>query len=375
MLWPDNEKAATDAIQLEYSYVRYDEVATAKGSYDWSKVDSILDAVASRGHQAILRFYFVYPGKPSSVPGFIKQLPDYLDVTSSREGNPTGFVDWSHPAMEPFTLDFYTAFANRYDKDPRLAYLQTGFGLWSEYHIYDGPRKLGESFPSKSFQEKFLTHLASIFTHTPWMISIDAADGDYSPFEDRPQLLELSFGVFDDSFLCKQHAKENAKNWEFMGRDRWKHSPGGGEFSYYNEQDQRLALSLNGPNRRSIEDMGAQFHVSFMIGNDQPRYQTMQRIASAGRSMGYRITLSDCQTDGSSWRVTATNDGIAPMYHDAYVTIEGKRSGQSLKGLLPNTSVVCELTGVKLESTKPEITIQSDRLVKGQTIPFAVKPE
>jgi hypothetical protein len=199
------------------------------------------------------------------------------------------------------------------------------------------------------------------------MISVDAADGDYSPFEQQSALLGLRFGVFDDSFLCKQHARVNALNWRFFGQYRWRQSPGGGEFSYYNKRDQKLALSADGPNGRSFEDMAADFHVSFMIGNDQPRYQTMERIAESGMAIGYRMTITECKTDGSDWRISVTNTGIAPMYHDAYLAVAGQRCTQTLKGLLPGESLVCD---IRSAGDRADITIESDRLVPGQMIPW-----
>ncbi len=182
--------------------------------------------------------------------------------------------------MQQFTLDFYTKFAQRYDNDPRLAYLQTGFGLWAEYHIYDGPNKLGAQFPDKQFQSKFLKHMNAQFKRVPWMISVDAIDSKYSPLKEEPALLAMNFGVFDDSFLCKQHPKENAVNWMDMRHERWQQAPGGGEFSYYNKRDQKMALSPSGPNGVSFESAAAQFHISFMIGNDS-QIQAMQRIEQA----------------------------------------------------------------------------------------------
>ena len=67
----------------------------------------------------------------------------------------TGFPDWSHPELQQAHLDFYTAFAERYDHDPRTAFLQVGFGLWREYHIYDPEVRLDENFPSKASRELF----------------------------------------------------------------------------------------------------------------------------------------------------------------------------------------------------------------------------
>ena len=114
-----------------------------------------------------------------------------------------------------------------------MAFVETGFGLWAEYHIYDGPRKLGKTFPDKAFQAEFVRHLARVFRKTPWMISVDAADESRAPFAAERELVKLPFGVFDDSFLCRQHARENEPNWNFLGRDRWKRAPAGGEISYY----------------------------------------------------------------------------------------------------------------------------------------------
>jgi hypothetical protein len=52
VLWDDNEKNDTDAIQLEYSYVGYDQVVSRKGVYHWRMVDEKLAASAKCGHQS-----------------------------------------------------------------------------------------------------------------------------------------------------------------------------------------------------------------------------------------------------------------------------------------------------------------------------------
>ncbi len=65
------------------------------------------------------------------------------------------------------------------------------------------------------------------------MISVDAGDADWSAFPDNQELLALKFGLFDDSFNHAKHAKENEPNWNTLGRNRWQHSPTGGEFSFF----------------------------------------------------------------------------------------------------------------------------------------------
>lgn len=222
VLWTTSEHNRTSAIQLEYSYMKYSDIVKERGRYDWRVLDRLLARVAARKHQAIVRFYYVYPGNPTTAPNFLKAMPDYHETRGMSEDKPTMFPDWSHRALQEFTLEFYEKLAERYDNDPRLAFVETGFGLWAEYHICSGPRVLGKTFPDKAFQAAFARQLDRVFKKTPWMISVDAADDEYAPFPDNEELRKLGFGVFDDSFLCRQHAKVNEPRWDILDRERWK---------------------------------------------------------------------------------------------------------------------------------------------------------
>jgi len=217
VLWSDNPHAAADyktAIQLEFSYLTFDQVSKAKGVWNWSAVEAALAGAASRGHQMVLRFRYEYPGEAFGLPSWIKREAGYTARSVTvKEGGKVETVelpDWSCPALRDFNTEFFQRFAALYDSDPRLAYLQVGFGFWSEYHLnIDQERALpGQNFPSRSYQADFLSGLASHFTQTPFSISIDAANS-WGPFADRPDLLKLGFGTFDDSFLCAEHEVVN----------------------------------------------------------------------------------------------------------------------------------------------------------------------
>lgn len=371
VLWDDNDRLEkyADSVALEYRYCGYNEVVDGKGNYDFSKLDEILDDIANRNHQAILRFYFCYVGKETTVPDFIRLRPDYDETIGTSEKKTTHFCDWSNQALKQFTLDFYTEFSKRYDDDPRIAFLQTGFGLWAEYHIYSGPRKMGKTFPSKEYQTQFLRHMDRQFSNLPWSISIDSADYDYTPLEDNDEMLALQFGVFDDSFLCKRHAKENAVNWKILDLERWKRQPGGGEFSYYNMKDQKNALRTEGPNGVSFEDAAKQFHISYMIGNDQPRFQSAERIKSASLATGYRFRVTAAAIKGDELRLRVTNAGVAPIYRHAYFAVGENRSKTSLRGLAPGESLVCSVKVVSEEDVQ-RLSIQSDAILPTQQIQF-----
>ncbi|MFN7844369.1 MAG: DUF4832 domain-containing protein [Pirellula sp.] len=369
VLWSTNENVSIAPIQLEFEYIAYSDVILGEKSYDFSVIDRKLEAIASRKHQAILRFYDTYVGKESGVPKYIRDMPGYNGVTARSEGKRTGFPDWSHPAWQACVLDFFEAFGNRYDRDARIAYLQVGFGLWSEYHIYDGPMKLGKTFPSKEYQTTFLIHLSKCFQETQWMISVDAADSERTPIEGSTELKALRFGLFDDSLNHKKHAEENEPNWRILGLDRWKRSPTGGEFSFFEKSDQSKALSPSGPHGVSCEAQVAKFHVSFVIGDDQPRFQKPERLRSAGMSMGYRFRVQNIETNGKLVRGEVENVGVAPIYYDAYPSWNGKDSEQSLRGLLPGERIKFEIASSEQTGS---LAITCKRLVNGQTIGFEV---
>lgn len=366
VLWTTNEAVETAPIQLEYSYFTYASVVAADGSFDWKPLEDVLDAVAKRKHQLVLRWHDTYVGMPTGVPAHIKRMPGYRETKGRSEKKATDFPDWSHPGWRQFVLDFFSEFSKRYDNDPRIAFVQVGFGLWSEYHIYDGPMKLGQTFPSLEFQTEFARHLAKTFVQTPWMISVDAA-GEQAPYAASPELLDLRFGVFDDSFNHAKHAKENLPNWNTFRRDRWKTAPAGGEFSFFAKVDQTKALAPKGPHGIPFEKQAADFHISFMIGDDQPTFQKPARIREAGMACGYRFRVKKFEASADAARVEIENRGIAPIYYDAHPAIGGVRSKESLKGMLPGEKRTFEIAA---GGTDPALTIECDRLVKGQRIGF-----
>lgn len=374
VLWADSHngtplKTSDEFVQLEFSYLRPSDVVIGDDLYDWTSFESLLEEIRTRGKQAIVRWYYAYPGKTTTgVPAYIKDYADYKETLEQSEGQDTAFPDWSHKELQEAHLDFYTAFAERYDEDPRIAFLQVGFGLWGEYHIYDPEVRLGENFPSKDYQRQFARHLDSVFETLPWSISIDAGFEANSPYSEDAQLRSLEFGLFDDSFMHEEHADYNAEVWSTLEHEtRYSHSPHGGELSYYSDYDQQHALDAEGMYGRTYEELSAKFHITYMIGNDQPDYQDNQRIKEAGLANGYRFAIREFKASPSSSRVTIQNTGIAPIYYDAYVAVDGVRASTSLKGLLPEQSIEVE---VAAGGENPSLSIESDHILDTQEIQF-----
>ena len=396
VLWPDLAADLNStyggSISLEFSYCLPCMVVKGcnqDGSiiYDWTWFDNKLADVASRGHQLVARFRYEYPSGDdikgavkgaTAVPQYIKDRSDYHETYAKNPGGdgPTYYADWSNEELKRFTKQFYTDFAKRYANDKRLAFLEVGFGHWSEYHIYGTNINFGVNFPTKAYQKEFFQHLSSVMTSIPWLISIDAADDEYTPFVDDNDLMGLTFGLFDDSFMHQKHEigsgdGYNEECWNAIGeKKRWKTGVCGGEVSYYKSSDQKNFLNPAGMYGHTWEEQSAKYHITFMIANDAPggTYGTAARFKEATMESGYRIKLTKCEVNGTSTRLTVTNEGVAPLYRDAYFAIGETRCETLLKGLLPGEEKVMEIAA-NLSNTA-DLKIVSDFILDTQEIQF-----
>lgn len=372
VLWNTSGSVKKDYVQLEYSYMLYNDVCKEKDVFDWTPMDKLLEQVAARGHQAVVRFRYTYPGYASAVPDYIKKMDGYEAIWAKADGRSredTEYPDWRCEELRRFHLEFHRRFAERYDKDPRLAFVETGFGHWAEYHVYDGKYIDGQTFPSKEFQAEFLPKMDEWFKETPWLISIDASDSKYAPFRKQKELLDLNFGNFDDSFMCEDWDGYNWSCWTFFGKERYKKAPAGGEFSYYSSYDQKHVLDKEGMYGRVFEDVVAKVHMTFIIGNDQPGKQKPERITEAAMSMGYRFEVRDFKVlEGKSAEVLIANVGVAPIYRDAFVEVEGVRGDLNLRTLMPGDEAWVTIACEAKTSSRPAIAC--DHLVEGQDIQY-----
>jgi hypothetical protein len=118
------------------------------------------------------------------------------------------------------------------------------------------------------------------------------------------------------------------------------------------------------------EEQASKYHITFMIANDayKGNYATTDRFCEATMATGYRFKVKSCETDGTITRLTVTNEGIAPLYRDAFFAIGNVRSETSLKWLLPNEELVVEINVPLLNGD--DLSIVSDNILNGQEIEF-----
>ena len=113
--------------------------------------------------------------------------------------------------------------------------------------------------------------------------------------------------------------------------------------------------------------------MTYVIGNDAPegKYATKDRVYEASSYAGYKFEVTGYAVNKVSAVVRGKNIGIAPLYHNAYITVKGVRSEKSLKGLLPGEEATYTISGIEISSKEsPEPSITSDKLLKDATIPY-----
>ena len=392
VFWTNNYKSGyDDATALEFGYCYPAAVVTGKSSngkiqYDWTSFENLLNKAKNRKHQMVVRIAYENPTDAAwdgvvghtAVPMYIKNDStryDYHETTNTVYDNNVHYADWRSDELKWFTKQFLTDFAAKYDNDPRVAFLEIGFGHWSEYHIYGTTANLGVNFPSKAYQKEYALHADSTLKNLPWIIGIAAGDASNSPYKNDPELLALNYGMLDDSFMHGEHDISqgdgyNEKCWKALDyTNHWQTAANGGEISFYSYSDHPekpydhlFFLSPEGVHGVTWAQAAAKYHITFMLAGSATKgdYGTPDHFLQGALASGYKFRVTSYAFNGRQARATVKNEGVAPIYRDAYVAVGGVRSGTTLKGLLPGDSLTVT---VNASANDLELTIESDHLV------------
>ena len=392
VFWTTNYKNGyDDATALEFGYCYPASVVKGKNAdgtlqYDWSSFENLLNQAAARRHQEVVRIAYENPTDAAwdgvvghtAVPMYIKKDSvryNYHETTNTVYDNNVHYADWRSAELKWFTKQFLTDFAARYDNDPRIAFLEVGFGHWSEYHIYGTTIKPDTNFPSAAFQKEYAKHVDTTLKNLPWIIGIAAGDASISPYKNDAELRALNYGMLDDSFMHGQHDIDqgdgyNEKCWNALDyTHHWQTAPNGGEISFYSYSDHPekpydhlYLLSPDGPHGITWAQAAAKYHITFMLAGSavSGSYGTPSHFLQGALASGYKFRVTSYAFNGRQARATVKNEGVAPIYRDAWVAVGGLRSGTSLKGLLPGDSLTVT---VNASANDLELTIESDHLV------------
>ncbi len=337
-----------DVLSMEWDFIGISEVLPlCSGGFDWTTVDSFLNRVASRGHQAILRPIVFGPGY-----GIENYAPSDLSTnTFSYEGSSFDNPAWDEQSVQDCLLKFIDAFAVRYKSDKRVAYIQMGLaGLWGEHHLDGGPYT-ASSFPSKDFQKTIISHYLDGFGDTSSdllaSLSLDSAQS-HGFFSSNDTSFDAErLGFFDDSLLVANHNDPNNWRQEIAPATQLalhkQHGWGGEAFWMGCNSNGSWAIPPNDcGNAEPLDVQANRLGLNYMLGS--PAYEEgvipAATLLTASQMMGYKFTATDVvRIDPNNLEVTVENTGNAFCPYKVEVcTTQG--CGGDLSALAPGSSVM-----------------------------------
>ena len=320
---------------MEFGYLNLSDLMTGPSTFEWTKLERLLNDVASLGHQTIFRVVVEYPGQPSGVPKYLLsqglKLIQYPDPDSSDKNAYRETPDYKDPRLQDALVAFIKAAGKKYDGDARIAYITAGLlGCWGEWHTY--PRS--DLFAPKALQERVLTAFESSFKTTPVLLRYPYSTGDAVYVENRNR----KFGYHDDSFAwATLDTGREEDSWFFLtalkkagqpAMDKWKSFPIGGEV----RPEVWTQVFDSRPTEKRMQNFVEcvkQTHATWLMDSGVFEKtlsdETLRNAKARVSKMGYDYSVRSATVSGSLiekvWHVSSIsiqceNLGVAPFYAD-----------------------------------------------------------
>lgn len=289
---------------MVYHYVSWRELEPTPGHYDfdgWERRS--WDKPAALNKHVVFRVYVDYPGRPSGLPDWLKGQVKLTRYESHGGGQSPDYED---PALVAGLERLIAALGERYDRNPRVAFVELGLlGYWGEWHTWPDDQLK----PSLATERRVIDAYHKAF---PTVGLMARSARDYAG-------QQAWLGFHDDMF---PDDTDNGQDWSFLaglrrsGRsDNWKQAPIGGEMV-----PGAARKWLGDPLTRTMIDRS---HFSW-VGPYCPALARLGRSPEAEdlvRRMGYqfrwdefRIPRRIVANQPCSVELDGVNEGVAPFY-------------------------------------------------------------
>lgn len=346
--YPQNAK-------ILYAGINWKDLEPTKGNFDWAGIEAAnqLDYWYSQGAKVNLRIVMDTPG--STVH---RDIPDWLyDEIVAEQGvanagtiygdvtSRTGFApNYNSQVLISEHKRMIQAFAEHYDNDPRISYIQLGsLGHWGEFHNTYVNAPLG-NFPKVSVSDQYVQPYIDNF-HNKLL-------GMRKPF---PITASNKLGLFND-IIGDKGSTETWKDWTVNGwgdvglflepgqnaaaaktasamPDFWKTNFSGGEFtsniSLPNHfTDDYIMEQLNEIRYSHTSWVGPNSPAKFVVGENGITQNIQENLDSWMKTVGYRYVLESVSHqaqaaagDAVSIATHWNNKGVAPFYYNWPVAV------------------------------------------------------
>lgn len=195
---------AWDLVSYGSGYQQWNKLNPAKGVYDWTELEKLLNALAEHNMGYALR---VLPYTPSFIksdfppqeeydwtPPFVYEMGAKKIQIDLRGTDYHAYAPvWDDSIYIWAAKEFAKALAEKYDGDPRIEYIDVRtFGEWGEWHT---SHMLGSVMPADSVLKDMLDYYASVFKKTQLVLPSNGFGDVYT------HALDLGITKRDDGFI------------------------------------------------------------------------------------------------------------------------------------------------------------------------------
>lgn len=328
---------AWDLVSYGSGYQKWNKLNPAKGVYDWTELEKLLNGLAEHNMGYALR---VLPYSPSFVKGDDTPEEEYdwtpSFVYESGAKKVTATVQWNgYRATVPvwddsvylyYAKEFAKALAEKYDGDPRIEYIDIRtFGEWGEWHA---SHLDGSEMPSDSIEMDLLDYYASVFKKTQLVLPSSGTGDVYT------HALKLGITKRDDGFigipgrpdsLVRAYEAnlptiaENIAGYTTMLNytdvipggylkwtpQRWVDAITTAHLTYYVlDQDSDCGYNFYKDNKALADSMSKVIGYNFTVAKAE------------------LVTVASSAETTSSLNITVKNTGVAPCFFDVYMVAE-----------------------------------------------------
>ena len=328
---------AWDLISYGSGYQKWNKLNPAKGVYNWTELEKLLNDLAKHNMGYALR---VLPYSPSFVKGNDTPEEEYdwtpsfvyesgakkISATIQWNGYRATVPVWDDPVYLQAAKDFAKALAEKYDGDPRIEYIDIRtFGEWGEWHA---SHLDGSEMPSDSIEMDMLDYYASVFKKTQLVLPSSGMGDVYT------HALSLGITKRDDGFigipgrpdsLVRAYEAnlptiaENIAGYKTMLEytdvipggylkwtpQRWVDAITTAHLTYYVlDQDSDCGYNFYKDNKALADSMTKVIGYNFTVASAE------------------LTTVANAESSTSTLNISVKNTGVAPCFFDIYMVAE-----------------------------------------------------
>ena len=344
---------AWDLVSYGSGYQQWNKLNPAKGVYDWTELEKLLNALAEHNMTYALR---VLPYTPSFIksdfppqeeydwtPPFVYEMGAKKIQIDLRGTDYHAYAPvWDDSIYIWAAKEFAKALAEKYDGDPRIEYIDIRtFGEWGEWHT---SHILGSVMPADSVLKDMLDYYASVFKKTQLVLPSNGFGDVYT------HALDLGITKRDDGFigipgrpdtlLRAYNANlptiaENIAGYKTMlanddlipggtqkwTAERWVDAITTAHLTYYVlDQDNDCGYYFYKDNKALADSMSKVIGYNFTVTRAE-----LLTIAGADNAASTAENSADTAAGNvatNTLNITVKNTGVAPCFFDVYLVAE-----------------------------------------------------